>query len=301
MLFISDIKDNYAGYGLPERFAECLPDTCSVCDSPLWINESLTELQCSNPHCPDKIAMRISMLCDDLDIKFFGDSTIRKFMDYYEVDSPLCIFGLHPGMVVGEGISMEASDKIINQIDAKRKFTLWEYVMYANIPYVRTMARKIFQGYSNLDDAYRDIENGGVAFIQKRLGITADGEVSVQAMRVYKSLIEYKQDLYSCLDDVVIEDLSGVKELNVVCSDEVGAGFKRKADFYAYMKERFGSRYHFNFLSSVTKSIDFLVWKGADGGMARYTSKVRTVEGWNASGKTNIPIVTAEGLINALK
>lgn len=301
MLLVSDIKDSYEKYNLPERFADCLPEVCDVCGSPLWIKESLTELQCSNPRCPDKIAMRISMICDDLNIKYFGDSTIRKFMDYYMVTNPMCIFALEKGMVVSDEISQEVSDKIINQIVEKRNFLLWEYVMYSNLPYLKTNAKKIFQGYNTLEDAYRDIESGGVDFIQQKLGIKCDGEVSVQAMKVYSTLMEYKPDLFESIVDVNIVNLGNVKEIDVVCSDEVGSGFKRKADFYDYVKENFGDKVHVNFLGSVKKSINYLVWKGADGSPARYTSKVRTVEGWNESGKTNIPIVSAEQFINIMR
>ncbi len=301
MLLVSDIKENYEKYNLPSRFAECLPETCEVCGSPLWLKESLTELQCSNPRCPDKIAMRISMICDDLNIMYFGDSTIRKFMNYYVVTNPMCIFALRRGMLVSDEISQEVSDKIIEQIESKRRFTLWEYVMYSNLPNVKTLAKKIFQGYNSLEDAYRDIESGGVDLIQRKLGISCDGEVSVQAMKVYSTLIEYKKDLFECLEDVEIVNLKGIKEIDVVCSDEIGGGFRKKADFYEYVKSNFGDKVYVNFLGSVKKSINYLIWKGADGSPARYTSKVRTVEGWNSSGKTDIPILTAEEFVNEMR
>lgn len=301
MLLVSDIKENYDKYNLPERFANCLPDICEICGSPLWLKESLTELQCSNPRCPDKIAMRINMICEDLNILYFGESTIRKFMEYYIVTNPMCMFALKPGMLVSDEISQDVSDKIINQIVKKRNFLLWEYVMYSNLPNIKTTAKKIFQGYDSLESAYNDIETGGVDFIQKRLGINCDGEVSVQAMKVYSTLMEFKNDLFECLEDVNIITLGDIKEIDVVCSDEVGTGFKKKADFYDYVKSNFGEKVHVNFLSSVKKSIDYLVWKGADGSPARYTSKVRTVEGWNCSGKTNIPIVTAEEFIKRMR
>lgn len=41
-------------------------------------------------------------------------------------------------------------------------------------------------------------------------------------------------------------------------------------------------------------------WAGADGSPARYTSKVRTVENWNAKGSANIPIVTVKEFIEEM-
>lgn len=299
-MFVSDIKENYDSYGLPVRFADCLPEFCPSCGAPLEIRETLTGLQCSNPRCVDKIVKRIEMICQDLNILYFGESTIHKFIDYYGITNPMNMFALEKGMIISDEVSPEVSAKIVNQVVEKKRFLLWEYVMYANLPYIKTNARKIFQGYSTLEEAYNDIELGGVGFIQEKLGIENSGEVSIQAMKTYTTLMEFKEDLFESIVDVHIESMEGKNELNVVCSDEVGGQFKKKAEFYAYIKNRFGEQVHVNFLSSATKSIDYLIWKGADGSPARYTSKVKSVESWNAKG-SNIPIMTAEQFIERME
>lgn len=299
-MFVSDIKENFDSYNLPQQFAEVLPEFCETCGAPMEISETLTGLHCSNPRCKDKMVMRIKALCNDLGILKFGESTIEKFIDYYEPDSPMDIFQLEEGMLLAPDVSPKISDDVIRQIKEKRKMQLWEYVMFANIPFVRTSARKIFQGYKTLDDAYKDIVAGGLIFIQDRLGISEYNELSVQAMKVYNNLIEYKDDLYSGINDVEIVDLSNKKQLNVVCSDQVGNGFSKKSEFYAYINNTYADKLHVDFLSSVTKSIDYLVWAGADGTPARYTSKVQKVERYNEKG-CNIPIVTAQQFIDIVE
>lgn len=299
-MFVSDIKENFDSYNLPQQFAEVLPEFCETCGAPMEISETLTGLHCSNPRCKDKMVMRIKALCNDLGILKFGESTIEKFIDYYEPDSPMDIFQLEEGMLLAPYVSPKISADVIRQIKEKRKMQLWEYVMFANIPFVRTSARKIFQGYKNLDDAYKDIVSGGLIFIQDRLGISEYNELSVQAMKVYNNLIEYKDDLYSGINDVEIIDLSNKKQLNVVCSDQVGNGFSKKSEFYAYINNTYADKLHVDFLSSVTKSIDYLVWAGADGTPARYTSKVQKVERYNEKG-CNIPIVTAQQFIDIVE
>lgn len=299
-MFVSDIKENFDSYNLPQQFAEVLPEFCETCGAPMEISETLTGLHCSNPRCKDKMIMRIKALCNDLGILKFGESTIEKFIDYYEPDSPMDIFQLEEGMLLAPDVSPKISADVIRQIKEKRKMQLWEYVMFANIPFVRTSARKIFQGYKNLDDAYKDIVSGGLTFIQDRLGISEYNELSVQAMKVYNNLIEYKDDLYSGINDVEIIDLSNKKQLNVVCSDQVGNGFSKKSEFYAYINNTYADKLHVDFLSSVTKSIDYLVWAGADGTPARYTSKVQKVERYNEKG-CNIPIVTAQQFIDIVE
>ena len=106
--------------------------------------------------------------------------------------------------------------------------------------------------------------------------------------------------MYSAIGAVELVDLSGVKELNVECSDQVGNGFNKKSEFYAYINNNYADRVHVNFLPSVNKSIDYLVWAGADGTPARYTNKVMKVESYNKKG-SNIPIVTATQFIEIME
>lgn len=299
-MFISDLKENYLDYNLPERFVDCLPEICETCGAPMEISETLTGLHCSNPRCKDKMVMRVKAVCNDLGILSFGESTIEKFIDTYNPDSPLDILYLEEGMEVGDGVGEKVSKTITSQIAKKKKMLLWEYVMYANIPGIRTSAQKIFQGYKSLDDAYKDIDDGGVPFIMEKIGTSSDREVPIQAIKIYKNLLEFRDDLYSAIGAVELVDLSGVKELNVVCSDQVGNGFNKKSEFYAYINNNYSDRVHVNFLPSVNKSIDYLVWAGADGTSARYTNKVMKVESYNKKG-SNIPIVTATQFIEIME
>ena len=300
-MFVTDIKDNYEYLNLPERFADILPEFCPTCGAPMEISETLTGLHCSNPRCKDKMVMRIKTLCKDLGILNFGESKIEKFIDWYEPTNPMDIFELEEGMPLAPDVSPKISSDVISQIKNKNKMQLWEYVMFANLPYVRTTAMKIFSGYKTLEEAYKDIESGGIVFIQKKMGLTdKEGMVSVQAIKVYNSLMEYKDDLLEGVSNVVILDMSEKKTFKVVCSDQVGGRFSKKAEFYAYVNNTYADKVHCDFLPSVNKSIDYLVWAGADGSPARYTSKVQKVERMNSKG-SNIPIVTAEQFIEIIE
>ena len=300
LLYIPDVKENYTKYGLPYDFVQCLPSYCPTCGAVMAMESSLTGLHCENPRCQDKLVMRIRAICNSLNILNFGEKAIEKFITYYGVTNPLNMFALRRGMLISDEVSEDVSYNITSQIEDKRHFLLWEYVQIANIPGVQTSSRLLFQGYKTLDEAYSDIETYGVVGIQKKLGIENNGEVSVRAMKIYKALIEFKEDLFESVGDVDIISIEGKKELNVVCSDQVGFGFSKKPEFYAYVNKHFADKVHINFLPSVNKSIDYLVWAGADGTPARYTSKVKTVEGYHAKG-LNIPIVTAEQFIKLME
>ena len=300
-MFIKDLQENYDSYNLPEEFAFSIPSVCPSCGSLLEMSEVLTKLHCSNPRCPNKVAVRVKAICDKLGILGMGDSTIDAFIDYHECINPLNIFEFQLGMPLGTGISQEQGDKIISQILEKKNFQLWEYVQIANIPGVQTCARDIFGDYSNLEDAYRDIEDGGVAFIQRKLGLAGDENgISIRSIQVYNNLMTFKEDLFEDLPFVNIISYKGKKVINIYCSDQAGGGFKHKKDFYAYIESHFGEKVHFEVVGSINKKLNYLIWAGADGTPCRITSKVATVQKYQDQGY-DIPIMTASQFIEHME
>lgn len=298
MLAVKNLDD----WGLlPEEFLELLPKECPTCFSPTIISETLTSLQCSNLRCPDKITMRIKAILDSLGIKGLGEKTIAVIVGPGYVTNPVEIMSLRKGDEV-EGVSQKTADSVFEQIQthAEKGLLLWEYVQLNQLPGIQTSAERLFKGYSSLDDFYRDMQ--GVSWVQDRLGIQGDGQgVSIFAINAYETLVEFEQDLKEGLEEnwVALKELGDQRELKVVVSDSVEGGFKTKNEFYNYVKDTFPD-YHVTFGPSVNRKIDALIWAGADGSPARYTSKVRTVEGYQNQG-LEIPILTGRQFISALE
>lgn len=298
-MFVSDVQEKWFDYKLPYEFVKILPSVCPVCGSPTEMSEVLTRLHCSNPRCPDKVVMRIKAICQKLGVLGFGESTISDFVEAYDVTNPLNVFNLSKGMFICDRLSQESADKIIVQLEAKKDFQLWEYVQIAQLPYVQSCAKDIFGGFSSLEEAYAAIEYGGVDYIQKCLGIGVGSELSVRAMQVYSTLLEFKDDLFECLPDVHIISMEGKVEVNIYCSDSAGGVFAHKKDFYEYIEKEFGSKFHFN-VAPINKKLNYLVWAGADGTPCEITSKVQKVMGYQEKG-IDIPIMTASQFIEEFK
>lgn len=325
-MFIRDFIYNMEGQ-LPDMFLESLPTDCFDCGSPIEISDVLTGLHCSNPRCRSKVAQRLFALCKNLGVKDLGKKRAENFIYNFGIENPLLIFAYEPDSdgAMGDGISLEMSNKIMSQFNGKKNFTLTEYVRVANLPFLQTSCVSIFGDYDSLYDAYADIEQGGVEFIRDKLDIKKGSieigeettDVSIRALKVYETLMLYKDDLFQALPFVNIIEVnkqntdgdSSLIYLKAVCSDEVGYPFKTKNDFYATMNNLYPD-VHVEFLQAVTKNIDYLVWAGADGKTpARYTNKVKKVEGWNKAFKETgkgkeIPIVTAmefQSILEGLK
>lgn len=327
-MLVSDFKDKME-YRYPEVFLRSLPDTCldPRCGSPTEMSEVLTGLKCSNPRCPTKVANRIVAIMSALGVKDLGLARANSFVSKFGALNPLYIFAYESEIdgALGDDVSIEVSRRVEEQLKTKKNFALWEYVRIANLPFIQTSALQIFGDYDDLSQAYSDIEQGGVDFIRRKLDISKGAskstlmsantgedleseitDVSVRALKVYTSLMTFKTDLFQALPFVNIIRLNddNMTTLKVVCSEEVGAGFRTKADFYATVNGLYPNL-HVEFLSSVTKNIDYLVWAGADGSNVRVTNKVSKVRKYNETyeahkatnslkpGEHYIPILTA--------
>lgn len=293
-MFVSALVEVFPD--LPEEFLRILPQDCDECNSPLQISETLTSLQCSNPRCAVKIRMRIKAVCDALSIKDFGESRITAFLDLYKTTNPMDMFDLKLGMQLGVGIGDTTSNNVIQnilQVKNEQSFLLWEAVRVQNLPGIQTSAQPIFNGFHSIEEAYETIEDGGVEFISDRLSNTpGEGEIGLRAIQIYETLLKFKEEIIEGVNYLNITSMEGKQELTVVVSDQVGGSFNTKNEFYNHCRENYSDTYHFNFANSLTKKTEFLIWAGADGSSARYTSKVDKAQKYNSHG-AGIPIMTA--------
>lgn len=280
MVLVKDLEFSELGSSLDPRFFEVVPQFCDSCESPLDMNMALTELKCINPMCTGKLVMRVRKLCEALGIKHFGESSIEKWVDENGIVSPLQLYNIEDGMLLN-GISDSLADKLLPQISAVKTMKLWEFVANAQLPYIQMSAKKLLEGYSNLEDFFSDMTDGGVEFIQNRLGIGDQYDdlgnpiVSTMASKVFTSLLESQEELLEAINYITLEDESNVQEFIIVASDEVGNGFSTKREFYNYVKQRYAGLATFTIGSSVTKKTNIVIWKGFDGTPARETSKVK--------------------------
>ena len=268
---------------LPQQFIDILPKVCPDCGADMIISDTLKELSCENPYCKGKVAQRMTAMLIDMGVKNMGESRCLKFIEETGLNYPSAILQWEPKFGDIGDLSEEFLNGIKKQIDEHRTMMLWEYVKYSNIPYLRDTARELFKEYNDLKQFYAIMESKGdaaVVFIQEILGIKESGVLSIRALNIYQSLVIYKEELIEGLKyvNIIVPD----KTLNICISTSVGQGYANKADFANQMNQRYGNKCHINFLSTVTKNCDYLIWSK----IGAPTSKVKKANSYG------IPILT---------
>ena len=268
---------------LPQQFIDILPKVCPDCGADMVISDTLKELSCENPYCKGKVAQRMTAMLIDMGVKNMGESRCLKFIEETGLNYPSAILQWEPKFGDIGDLSEEFLSGIKKQIDEHRTMMLWEYIKYSNIPYLRDTARELFKEYNDLKQFYAIMESKGdaaVVFIQEILGIKETGVLSIRALNIYQSLVIYKEELIEGLKyvNIIVPD----KTLNICISTSVGQGYANKADFANQMNQRYGNKCHINFLSTVTKNCDYLIWSK----IGAPTSKVKKANSYG------IPILT---------
>lgn len=288
-LLVKELRGNSE---LPERFIDVLIDTCPDCGADMQISDTLKELSCSNPYCKGKVAQRMMSMLADMGVKNMGESRCLKFIEETGLKYPASILQWEDSDgAVGE-LSAEFLHGIKEQIDSHRSMMLWEYIKYSNIPYLRDTARELFKGYNDLRQFYAILDSygdGGVLFIQDILKIKDGGVLSIRALNIYSSLINHREELLYGLKYVNI--IVPQSTLNICISTSVGKGYSSKADFVNQMNQRYGEVCHINFLSTVTKNCEYLIWSK----QGSTTSKVKKAQQYG------IPIMTGAEFEEMLK
>lgn len=253
---------------LSEAVVSSIPERCE-CGAEIMFTDSLRQVYCPSPQCPYKVAARLESMAKAMKADGWGESTCVDACTMFKLKSPYQVFLLEKFIQNGGQCDIPAFEKKINSIcdREKRKVQLWEVVKLAGIPSVDTIAYKIFNGYENLTDAFKDIETGQVPFIAEKLGIKQAG-TGVIAANIYKVLMEYKDELL--FGETQFEVYKPEGEAVYIAITGGVDGFRNKSEFINYINTRYQGKANAMLMNSVSTSVDILVDDaGANSGKAK--------------------------------
>lgn len=271
------------------------------CGAELEFTDNLTQLYCPNRYCFHKIAARLEMMAKELQVDGFGEATCLELAKKLKLKSPAMIFLLTDENIAryGSMIKVSALETKMSALKkaASKPRELWEAIKLLNIPGIASNARKVFNGYTDIEKAYDDIESGQVMFVANRLGLTINSNAGILASTIYNTLIEFKEEIVFGVGEFVIEVAEG-EVINIVIS-ETPSDFGTKNDYITYLNDRYKGKLHFVKNESVTAKCDILVApEGA--GTGKYKKAMAINEKAKEKGSSLILILDADQLVKKL-
>ena len=214
-----------------------LPTKCK-CGSNLVFSNSLRELICNNKKCSETLYYRCRQLCNKFEIPLTNQS-LHCIIDKMTIMSPYQLLLLKDINNSGILTSFEIPEIIdcIQIIDNLRnsEIELYEVIEASGIDEISIIAKKIFENFNCIDEAYNNIEKGQVVYISEQLGLK--GAASVFAVEVFNRLLDIKDEL------IFAETLFNIKQndynyINIAFADNI-IPFINKGELIDYLNNTY--------------------------------------------------------------
>lgn len=239
------------------------PKKCPFCNGNLEHVDGLVALKCINPECPEKIARQITYFAsrEGMNITGLGESIARQFIENGITKSIPDIYKLKDRQKELEKLERMGTRKIENLLNAieKSKGNKFEKVLASlGIPYVGKKASKIIaKEFGSLENA----RSQGIEVLSgtKGIGNKVSQELfeflsSEKNLKMIDELSELGLDFGNSKANENREEIADnpVKNRTFLATGKL---VKYKREEIKEIIEELGG----NFVSSVTKSLDFLI------------------------------------------
>ena len=293
MILVKDLnKDIFSS-----PFLKYLPETCDSCGSPTEILETLSSLQCSNRHCISKVGYRLFALLQDLGINELTVDECIEFLKGFDTLNPYSIFLYNPEEdgELFEGFGEEKSLNLYSELNKKRAMLLWEFIRIGHFDNLSVSAEKLLKDYSDLNDFYADLVEGGIPFIQKLLLKDTDFEEStdicVDAVILYEVFVYYKSEIEEGLNGVVI--LNPEIKLSVLFANDVKS-FNSNQDFLFTINRKLKNKIYLYPAYQLDDSVSFVFWQ--ESSVNSYNSIIKAVK----ENYSHIPLVNEDNILSVM-
>jgi NAD-dependent DNA ligase len=252
---------------LLERYPEyvgLIPGHCFFCEEPLFLNDKMTALTCENPACSGFLGNRISTMTAVLGVKGFGESVCDNIVEKHGLKKIHEIFDLNPDTLTDLYLS-ENNNKLFAKLAAGLQgATLSKAITSMGLVGIRSMADKIFSGYSEINEFYADFEKDN-RFLIKKLGKETnayeytDYNFKKQIPHIRHVLEEGREDICKFVSYFTLKQIPK-ESISLVITGGI-PGYSNKDTFVAELNS--WSRVFVAFKGQVTKDINYVICNGS--------------------------------------
>ncbi len=239
-----------------------IPEECPVCNSKLIREVGQVALKCTNPHCPEKVKKEIEYFVsrDAMNITGLGEKIVEKFIELKKIRTVVDIYFLENYREELEKLEKMGKKSVDNLITSINNSKLREFnkVFYAlGIPFIGKFNANL------LTKTFKNIENIKNQKFEDLIKIKGIGEKAAVTVHNYlnnadnwKKITELKEiglkfEFEDLEEESEIED-NPIKNKNFLATGKL-VKYKRE-EIKEIILAKGG-----NYLSGVTKNLDFLI------------------------------------------
>lgn len=177
---------------------------------------------------------RLYCLLGDLGIDILSVDECIKFLKKFDTFNPYSILLYNPKVdgKLFDDCEDGVSEHIYSEINKKRGMLLWEFMKLGHFDNLSVSAEKLFKNYNSIAQFYKDLNEGGISFIQDLLLEDTEFDeksgICVDAVLIYETFVYYKEDIEAGIKGVVI--LKPERTFSVLFANNV-TEYKSNVDF----------------------------------------------------------------------
>ena len=229
--------------------ASILPKKCN-CGADLELSDSLRWLYCTSNNCRYNLLKKINKLCDKIDISI-SDKDINKLIDKLNLISHYQI------LMLNDNIKNHIADIDINTDKLSefrnRAFYIYEIAELCCDETIEKIAKTLFYGFNSFDEAYNEIDEGQVSFIDERIGVSNTDSMTL-SYSIYESLLSLREEFIFIESQLKIRKFND--RLKIAFADNT-LPFINKTEFIDFLNFKY--KYIFCTVSTIKDDTDILV------------------------------------------
>ena len=230
------------------------------CGNDLEFSSSLRELRCPDKNCKYKTVDRIKSFINKLDIEL-NETDILSLIDELNIVTPYQLLTIYKAfksnndivkniVICNKNSFLQSMEKVFNN-----EYFIYEIAELCGIQKLEIVAYKIFNGFDSFEEAYEEIDNGQVAFLNERLGIK-NQDSTIISYEIYSVLNELREELIFAESQLNLHT-STKQKLNIAINDNV-LPFLNVGEFIDWLNYTY-PKYRFNHVVTISDTTDILV------------------------------------------
>ena len=240
---------------ITEYTLKLLPSKCR-CGANIEFNDSIRNMRCTNDNCIYKIIDRLHNFCtyNNININNSELLNIAKTLNIITPYQLLMLDEAYEHKLISSDIVTDIDNLLCDIAKLKnRPIYLYEMIAMCGLTSITNVAEQLFNGFDTVDDAFNEIEQGQLTFINERLGVK-DIDNSIFSMDIYKDLVSLKEEFVFA--ETQLKIIKYPRVIKIAFCDNV-LPFYNKRELIKYLDSKF--KVKFNHVVCINDTVDILV------------------------------------------
>ena len=247
-----------------------LPTKCinATCDGDMMINDTLTQMWCSNPDCPTLKARNLEAMLKTFKVKNFGPGVCQDIVDENDMENIYDIFSYEPENMPSK-YGFDYRCELISEIYNIGPQPLYLIVESLHLSGISGTAKKLFSGYDDIEEFFNDLDGCG----EEMLADLLQHSVGQRTSDLMSTLYANKEYIEGAVEIIGVQPMPK-NIINIAITGSV-SGYRSKDAFVSDLNDKLAGKAVIALNSSLNRECAYLVCDSGTSSSSKFTKALR--------------------------